>query len=518
VIQFILYSCFRINFKKRVERVYMKPSQKIMMLCLSMASIVTLRANDFCALESGEAEKCEEIAVRAPRPGGELIASQGVVGPCVICPSIDPELILELQNQSGSGVSGPETSTVNAVARYANTAGTELKNSAVLVDDAGNVTLEGITKGGNTVSWPSNVGAAGTFLGSDGAGNLIYATPAGSGNVSAAVPFTTNNRIVTVDLPSGAHNVKESTAVTLDNSNNISGVNILTATTVNAPTLNGNATSATDFLGELEGDVTGVQGATVVSFVGGETAADVAAATVLANAATSANTENTLVLRDASGDFSAGTITAALVGAASLNVLKSGDTMTGRLTLPAGSIAAPSLHFSGSVNTGMTAEAGNILSLVTGGVERLQADGLGNVLFQCDYKMRAYRSSIQSIINTTATIVFNTESFDPSNSYDNTTGVFTAPADGMYWVSVTLTSNANASTTVTAAVVVNGTPVPGTAMAESLPNGSIDITMGTSVLLELNAGDLVRVDLTTPGGIIVESDSTQLSIHYASMI
>ena len=39
------------------------------------------------------------------------------------------------------------------------------------------------------------------------------------------------------------------------------------------------------------------------------------------------------VARDTNGDFSAGTITAALTGAASLNVLKAGDTMTGPLTL-----------------------------------------------------------------------------------------------------------------------------------------------------------------------------------------
>lgn len=48
---------------------------------------------------------------------------------------------------------------------------------------------------------------------------------------------------------------------------------------------------------------------------------------------TSANTASTLVARDGSGNFSAGTITASLTGAASLNVLKAGDTMTGPLTM-----------------------------------------------------------------------------------------------------------------------------------------------------------------------------------------
>jgi hypothetical protein len=47
----------------------------------------------------------------------------------------------------------------------------------------------------------------------------------------------------------------------------------------------------------------------------------------------STNITGTGVIRDSNGDFSAGTITASLTGAASLNVLKSGDTMTGSLTL-----------------------------------------------------------------------------------------------------------------------------------------------------------------------------------------
>jgi hypothetical protein len=52
-----------------------------------------------------------------------------------------------------------------------------------------------------------------------------------------------------------------------------------------------------------------------------------------ATTATSANTASTIVARDASGNFSAGTITANLTGSASQNVLKAGDTMTGNLVM-----------------------------------------------------------------------------------------------------------------------------------------------------------------------------------------
>ena len=47
----------------------------------------------------------------------------------------------------------------------------------------------------------------------------------------------------------------------------------------------------------------------------------------------SSNVANTAVLRDTNGNFAAGTITANVTGASSLNVLKAGDTMTGSLTI-----------------------------------------------------------------------------------------------------------------------------------------------------------------------------------------
>ena len=87
------------------------------------------------------------------------------------------------------------------------------------------------------------------------------------------------------------------------------------ASLTNFPTLNQSTTgAAASFTGSMVGDVTGTQGATVVSTVGGVTAANVASGANLANAATNANTASTIVKRDASGNFTAGTISAALNG------------------------------------------------------------------------------------------------------------------------------------------------------------------------------------------------------------
>jgi hypothetical protein len=93
------------------------------------------------------------------------------------------------------------------------------------------------------------------------------------------------------------------------------------------------AASATNFSGALAGDVTGTQSATVVSTVGGQSAANVAAGAVLANAATSADTVNTIVKRDGSGGFTASTITASGFSGsgASLTTLNAASVTTGTL-------------------------------------------------------------------------------------------------------------------------------------------------------------------------------------------
>ncbi|HEX2977561.1 MAG TPA: hypothetical protein VHO47_00350 [Candidatus Babeliales bacterium] len=132
------------------------------------------------------------------------------------------------------------------------------------------------------------------------------------------------------------------------------------------------AASATNFTGALSGNVTGTQAATVVAFVGGQTASAIAAGAVAANSATNSNTANTIVKRDASGNFNAGTINANLTGAASLNVLKAGDTMIGSLKFPSGSPSAPALSFSASTQTGLALGIDNSLSLGTTGTERMR--------------------------------------------------------------------------------------------------------------------------------------------------
>ena len=70
------------------------------------------------------------------------------------------------------------------------------------------------------------------------------------------------------------------------------------------------------------------------------------------------------VMRDTSGNFAAGTITASLTGAASLNVLKTGDTMTGNLILTGG--AGINIQSTGTLAVGASATVGTDFTVDSG--------------------------------------------------------------------------------------------------------------------------------------------------------
>jgi hypothetical protein len=117
-----------------------------------------------------------------------------------------------------------------------------------------------------------------------------------------------------------------------------SGTRIYGTATIDTSVVVGSAVTANSSGIQVAGIVTATQ---LVSTVATGTAPFViASATVVTNLnadlldglnSATTNTGATIVARDGSGNFSAGTITASLTGAASLNVMKAGDTMTGQL-------------------------------------------------------------------------------------------------------------------------------------------------------------------------------------------
>ena len=87
------------------------------------------------------------------------------------------------------------------------------------------------------------------------------------------------------------------------------------------------------------------------------------------------NVANTVVLRDASGNFAAGTITASVTGAASLNVLKAGDTMTGQLKIAfASGLGISETGGSGARLNITSSSAGSILNVADNSALIFQTD------------------------------------------------------------------------------------------------------------------------------------------------
>jgi len=289
----------------------------------------------------------KEIMAIAPGSlGFQQLASSPAAPPagfCIIYSKTDN--ILYLKDSSGVEVALGSASAITSLTGEATATGpgaasVTLSNSAVI----GKV-LTGFTSGPNAV-----VSATDTLLTAIQKLQAQISATSGAaitsltGDVTGTGPGATATTVATVggqsasdisdsvdDTQAATPTNTASTIVKRDASGNFAA-NVITAS------LSGNATTATtatSFSGNLLGDVTGTQAATVVDTVGGQTAADISTSVDDTQAATSVNTASTIVKRDASGDFAANVISADLIGdvtgAASDNLLKAGDTMTGVL-------------------------------------------------------------------------------------------------------------------------------------------------------------------------------------------
>jgi hypothetical protein len=179
-----------------------------------------------------------------------------------------------------------------------------------------------------------------------------------------------------------------STIVFRDSSGNFSA-NIITAT------LNG---SSSGFTGALLGDVTGNQNSTVVSFVGGSTAAMVHLAEQAANSATAVNVASTIVKRDASGNFAANIITADLSGNVTGDVT---GNLTGNVT---GNVSGSSSSFTGSLSgdvTGTQSSTSINSTVVTGKVLTGYAIGTNTPILATDTVLSAFEK-LQAQVGSTS--------------------------------------------------------------------------------------------------------------------
>jgi hypothetical protein len=273
------------------------------------------------------------------------------------------------------------------------------------------------------------------------------------------------------------------------------------------------ATTAANFSGSLSGDVTGTQSATVISSVGGESAASVASAAAAANSATNADTANTIVKRDASGNFSAGTITATLNGNAS--------------TATTSTTATSATNFSGSLSGDVTGtQAATVVSAVGGESAANVASGasLANAatsnntagaIVKRDASGNFSAGTITASLNgnaSTATTATTATTADTATTATTASGVSAAAGDSVVTAINASSSTINAARLPSTLATQNGTNnFSGTNTFSTAPTFSAGLSAGsqrvTSVGTPTDASDAAtkayvdaNISSTTAGG------------------
>ena len=197
-----------------------------------------------------------------------------------------------------------------------------------------------------------------------------------------------------------------------------------------------------------------------------------------------ANTASTLVARDASGNFSAGTITAALSGNATTSSSTTGNAATatalatGRTISLTGDVTGTSGSFDGTGNVSIAATiAANSVALGT--------DTTGNYVATGATSGNGISGSVSSEggtftvtsnatnANTASTIVFR----DASGNFS--AGTITAALSGNATTSSSTTGNAATATTLQTARTINGVSFNGSANITVTANTPNTLTRGT---------------------------------------
>ncbi len=242
-----------------------------------------------------------------------------------------------------------------------------------------------------------------------------------------------------------------------------------------------------------------------------------------ATTATSLNSASAIVSRDGSGNFAAGTITANITGASSLNVLKAGDTMTGSLTLPAGSSGSPSLLFTGGTDTGISMPSTNVLSISTFGVEAIGIDITGEITIPNLSTTGVVHNSNLGVLSTS--LIVNAD-VDPAAGIVDTKLATISTAGKVSNSATTATSSNTASAIVSRDG--SGNFAAGTITASSLTatNTTNQITLGTTNTITINsvapsASRTYRINPISGNGdfaMVSTTGSSNIPVSYESAI
>ncbi len=333
-------------------------------------------------------------AVKTPGTSGYFLKSFGA--------GADPDWAAV----AGGDVVGPSSATDNAIARFDSTTGKLLQNSGATIDDSGNVTATSFV---GPVTGNASTATALASNPSDCASDTYATTIAASGNLTCstvtdtglATPYVKadGTRGLSADWNAGAHNITATTFIGAHTGNS-STATALASNPVDCLSANAFANSIA-----ANGDLT---------------------CTSIPNAATTATASagnSTIVARDGSGNFAAGTITAALTGTASGNttytanqygVVLSGSANAMSVLAPSSSTAFSLISGGASANP-----AWGLLSVAGGGT------GLNTLTAHSIQLGNGASTPTQLTVPASGTILQGVASSDPTFTATPTLGVAT---------------------------------------------------------------------------------------------
>jgi trimeric autotransporter adhesin len=262
---------------------------------------------------------------------------------------------------------------------------------------------------------------------------------------------------------------------------------VYTLSSTGIETALGSSNSVTSLTGDVTGSGPGVA-ATTVQYVGGQTAANVAAATVEVEAATSANTSSTLVKRDSSGNFSAGTVTASLIG----NVTGNASTATSAVT---------AIDFTGTLNGDVTGtQSATVVSTVGGQTASAVASAVVEVQDATPSNTAGTLVQRDASGNFSANVITASLTGNVTGNVSGSSSSFTGSLSGD--VTGTQSATSIASTTVTGKLLTGyaagtNTPITSTdTVLVAFENLQAQISAASGSAITALAGD---VDATGPG-------------------